>query len=620
MNADESPNLIDLSRETQFALGDIEVRPSTRELAVGVRREVLEPRVMQVLVALARRRGEVVSRSDLTTACWGGRAVSEDAINRSISLVRRLAETLGGFSIETVARVGYRLDVVAAAPNAAVRPSATPRLAVLPFENLSADPDLSYFSDGVSEEILDTVARVRDLKVISRASSFQFRGADKAVGRVAAELNATHLLDGSVRRSGERVRIAARLVECASDTTIWAERFDRDLSDVFALQDEIAAAVAAALQVAFAPAAQAESVDPAAYTLYLKARELRNRGLLSHKTMIAVIELLDEATSLAPRFARAWEFLAAMKVEHLRFDAARQQQGKERSDVVAAAETALRLDPTLGGAHQSLGQLEPFGRFAEREAFHMKALSVAPNDTTVLTSASLFFAEVGRMRTALEYARQAYSLDPMYPWAANWYAVALQFAGRGVDRDLWRSLRTRWPDNELIAWGALWAACDDRDWTWLDELAGAAHERGLLNPSLLGALSIAAMLRTPGPAIQRWLDDVRGRLAQTGVLAAWEIKTTHGLGLKDEAFELIGQASFAYVFDPHMGSPNGVAGTSMIFDGHSNTRMMSDIRFVGLCAKLGLCDYWVATDRWPDCAETVAPYYDFKAEARRLAS
>ena len=331
MNADESPNLIDLSRETQFALGDIEVRPSTRELAVGVRREVLEPRVMQVLVALARRRGEVVSRSDLTTACWGGRAVSEDAINRSISLVRRLAETLGGFSIETVARVGYRLDVVAAAPNAAVRPSATPRLAVLPFENLSADPDLSYFSDGVSEEILDTVARVRDLKVISRASSFQFRGADKAVGRVAAELNATHLLDGSVRRSGERVRIAARLVECASDTTIWAERFDRDLSDVFALQDEIAAAVAAALQVAFAPAAQAESVDPAAYTLYLKARELRNRGLLSHKTMIAVIELLDEATSLAPRFARAWEFLAAMKVEHLRFDARSEERrvGKE---------------------------------------------------------------------------------------------------------------------------------------------------------------------------------------------------------------------------------------------------------------------------------------------------
>ena len=133
---------------------------------------------------------------------------------------------------------------------------------------------------------------------------------------------------------------------------------------------------------------------------------------------------------MRPEFARAWEFLASMQVERLRFDDGKQPQAIKRADVVAAAETALKLDPGLGAAYQALGQLEPFGRFAEREALHRKALAVAPNDPTVLTNASLFFAEVGRMRDALEYARQAYALDPMYPWAASWYAATLEFAGR----------------------------------------------------------------------------------------------------------------------------------------------------------------------------------------------
>ncbi len=293
------------------------------------------------------------------------------------------------------------------------RHMAEPLLAVLAFDNLSGDADMGYFSDGVSEEILQTVARGAELKVIGRGSSFQFRGPDKAAAHVAAALGATHVLDGSVRRSGNKVRIAANLIECERETTLWSDRFDRELSDVFALQDEIAAAVATALKVAFAPAVQAESVDPSAYNLYLRAREIRNRGLLSPATLISVIELLQEATSLAPKFARAWEFLATMEVEYLRFGEERQLQGLERADIVAAAETALSFDPCIGGAHQALGALEPFGRFAEREAFHMKALAVAPNDPTVLTNASLFFAEVGRMHDAFEYARQAYALDPM---------------------------------------------------------------------------------------------------------------------------------------------------------------------------------------------------------------
>jgi TolB-like protein len=493
---------------------------------------------------------------------------------------------------------------------------------VLAFDNLSSDAEMAYFSDGVSEEILQTVARGSDLKVIGRGSSFQFRGAQKAASHVAHALRATHVLDGSVRRSGAKVRIAANLIDCASETTLWSDRFDRELSDVFALQDEIAGAVAAALKVAFAPSTKAETVDPAAYTLYLKARELRNRGLLSPTTVVEVIELLDEATRLAPRFARAWEFLATMQVEHLRFGEAGGLKTLSRAEVAAAAETALNLDPGLGAAHQALGRLEPFGRFAEREAFHSKALSVAPSDPTVLTNASLFFAEVGRMRDALDYAAQAYALDPMYPWVACWYGYTVEIAGRDEElRRLWEVFCNRWPDNELITWGALGAACHFGDWTWWEDLVRNARSKGFDSPSLRAAIAFGRQLRSPDAGVvARWLSSAEERLSQSGVLSISDFTTLSRFGQAERVFALIEQASFDYMFNPEEASPNGAAGSSMMFNPGEAGAMMRDIRFVGLCAKLGLCDYWVKTGRWPDCADAVAPHYDFRAETRRLAS
>lgn len=517
--------------------------------------------------------------------------------------------------------IGEGAAVLQSHQSHAVRTTA-PLLAVLAFDNLSGDAEMAYFSDGVSEEILQTVARGAALKVVGRGSSFQFRGPDKAAAHVARALKATHVLDGSVRRSGNKVRIAANLIECDGETTLWSDRFDRELSDVFALQDEIAGSVAAALKIAFAPAVQSETIDPDAYNLYLEAREIRNRGLLSPATVITVIEILDQATRLAPRFARAWEFLATMQVEHVRFDATRQPGRINRAEVVSAAETALKLDPGLGAAYQVLGQLEPFGCFAEREALHVKAVTVAPNDPTVLTNMSLFFAEVGRMNDSLEYAKRAYALDPMYPWAANWYAVTVEYAGRNDEcRDLWASFLRRWPDNELIIWGAVCAVIDLGDWDEFDVLVEATREKGFNSKTLHGAIKWGAALREPTPEIlARVLSRARDRLARTGVLPVFEYAKLHILGLAEEAFELVAQSSFEYMFNPDMNSPNGTEGPSMIFNAAISLPLMQDIRFVGLCAKLGLCDYWVKTDRWPDCADIVSPYYDFRAEARRLAS
>lgn len=252
MSGEDVP--IDLAHEAAFPLGLLDVRPATREvLGPGQRREVLEPRIMQVLTALARRRGEVVSRDDLILACWGGRQVGDDAVNRCVAALRRLDPDTASMSIETIARVGYRLEEVQAqtAPAAAFEAL----VAVLPFENLSDEAGMGHFSDGISEEILQAVSRRTDLKVIGRSSSFQFRGSQKALTHVVEQLRATHVLDGSVRRSGEQVRITAYLIECESQTTLWSDRFDRRLADVFALQDAIAEAVAAALREALGQAA-----------------------------------------------------------------------------------------------------------------------------------------------------------------------------------------------------------------------------------------------------------------------------------------------------------------------------------------------------------------------------
>jgi TolB-like protein len=252
---------IRLADEARLRLGALTIEPGLRRVAHddgGA--EIVEPRVMQVLVALIRAEGRIVSRDELLTSCWHGVVVGEDAITRVMGRLRRLVDGVGqgAFKLETITKVGYRLVSTGRTGEAprretTARAAAEPRLAVLAFDNLCDGDDMAWFSNGVSEEILQTVASGAALKVIGRGSSFQFRGAEKSASHVAAALNVTHLLDGSVRRSGPTVRISAQLIECAGQTTLWSDRFDRELSDFLAVQDEIAGAVAAAVAMVFAP-------------------------------------------------------------------------------------------------------------------------------------------------------------------------------------------------------------------------------------------------------------------------------------------------------------------------------------------------------------------------------
>jgi TolB-like protein len=529
-----------------------------------------------------------------------------------------LAQVKPGFNMTFWDRPRSEFDSFFGAPSPA---TGNIILAVLAFDNLSSESDMTFFSEGLSEEILYTVARGAGLQVIGRGSSLQFRGPEKAAKRIADTLNATHVLDGSVRRSGNTVRIIANLIDCGSETTLWSQRFEHQLSDVFALQDNIAAAVARALKVVVLPTPQRGAIDPAAYDLYLRALEIRNRGL-DAKGHLTVMQLLKRATELAPRFAHAWEFLATMQATYLRFVEQQEPGFVARSDIAEAANTAIRLDPGLGGSYQALGYLEPLASFAERELLHEKALSVSSNDPTVLTNASFLLGEVGRIREALSLSERAYLLDPASPWTANWYASLLDYAGRAEEGlASWKTFCSRWPDNELIAWNVVAAAICRHDWRWFDEHVASTRKNNLDGSTLREFIAYGEALREPRPDVKESaLRSAKEALGRHGTLPARTLRFLHQLGLVNETFELIDECSFAYMFDPEQQSPNGTASETLIFSAISNAAMMRDIRFVALCAKLGLCDYWVKTGRWPDCAEALASYYDFKAEARRLAS
>lgn len=252
---------IELAATADFVLGGTRVRPSCRELSGAGTTLALEPRVMQVLVALSRNPGRTVTRDELIARCWGGAVVGDDALQRCIGRLRRVAQQVGGFEIETLSRIGYRLHATPAAAAAAdddVPPRGvlaaagrSTRLAVLPFDVLPPDAAAAYLGNAFADEILQTIGRRSSIEAIGRTSSFQFRGARKDIAGIERALGASHVLDGSVQCVGGRIRVSAHLTGLADQKMLWSDRFDGRLDDVFTLQDAVAGAVVAALHGVF---------------------------------------------------------------------------------------------------------------------------------------------------------------------------------------------------------------------------------------------------------------------------------------------------------------------------------------------------------------------------------
>ncbi|HUO11656.1 MAG TPA: TIR domain-containing protein [Caulobacteraceae bacterium] len=490
-------------------------------------------------------------------------------------------------------------------------------LAVLAFDNLSGDPEMDYFSEGVSEEIRESVARGTDLKVIGRASSFHFRGADKAAANVSVQLGATHVLDGSVRRNGPRVRVLADLVRCADATSLWSERFDRELTDTFTLQDEIAAAVAGALQVVFAPEAKSRLADTTVYELFLKSRELVAGNVADREVWATAIDMLERATRLAPNFARGWSSLAYVRAMQLRYHERDEPYAALRAKVTKAAETALRLDPKSGEARVALANLEPFGNYAAFEAEVEQALAASPNDAMVTEAMAWFLYGVGRTGEAVAMGQQGFKLDPMNVMVASGYAICLAAAGRYAEsKEVFERNLGAWPRAPLLFSNAIGFAAAAQDWERVEVVTMLARENGV-GDAVQQMVDLVRALRTKDARYAAgYLRFARSELERTGNVSELEIANLCAFGLADEAFDLVERASFDYVSDAEEPSRSGFTFGAILTPGIGDD-LIRDPRFPRLCARLGLCHYWVTTDRWPDLADAGVTPYDFRAECRR---
>jgi adenylate cyclase len=310
-------------------------------------------------------------------------------------------------------------------------------IAVMPFTNLSGDASKDYFSDGMSEELLNLLARVPGLKVAARTSAFAFKGRNVDIREVGKELGVETVLEGSVRQSGDQVRITAQLIDTGSGFHIWSETYDRRMADIFVVQDEIAQAIVAKLKIELAPREQrlvqrdkAPTQDVEAYEFYLQARAIwKRRG---EDNLKRAIELYQAALARDPAFARAYAGLASAYVVLPGYssedgDGERFLQMAEQS-----ARQALALDPKIGEAHAVLAQLSSIrGNLLDAESGFFFAISLEPNEPTPHHWYSVLLHKVGRQDAALEQASRAYELDPSSPvLAAN---LANTYLMRGDD-------------------------------------------------------------------------------------------------------------------------------------------------------------------------------------------
>ena len=300
---------------------------------------------------------------------------------------------------------------------AAAAPADEKSIAVLPFVDMSQGKDQEYFSDGITEEILNALTRIEGLKVAGRTSSFHFKGRNESLGAIGAALGVAHVLEGSVRKQGERIRITAQLVKVSDGFHLWSQNYDRKLDDIFAVQDEISVAIASALSSQLMGAAHGANdaglIDPKAYDAYLRARrELAQR---TGEDILQAAALFESATKLQPDFAAA--FAGRARALALAWGYLGMRAGDDHgTQAVRAAERALALDPGNAEAHSALGfvYLMYQWRWAESERETERAIELAPNDAEVANFAGDMYRALGDFDSASRWERRAIELDPLF--------------------------------------------------------------------------------------------------------------------------------------------------------------------------------------------------------------
>jgi TolB-like protein len=440
----------------EFLFSDHRLDTDRRELHRGSEAIATEPQVFDLLVYLVENRDRVVSKDDLLASIWGGRIVSDSTLTSRINAARKAVGDNGDEQklIRTIARKGFRFVGEVSRPTVGApahadpadesrepsRPALLldrPAIAVLPFTNMTDDPAQDYFSDGISEDIITALSKLRWFFVIARNSSFIYKGKAVHLKQIAAELGVGYVVEGSVRKVGERVRITAQLNDVATGSHIWAERYDRDLADVFAVQDEITEAIVAAIQPKLYAAEnfRARRKPPDSMDAWdLVMRALSHYWRVTRQDNVVAQALLEKATAIDPNYGHAFGMLATSHT----FSAHMGWEDMATAAPIAerAAASAILADSEDPWAHFALGGVYLFARrFDDSLAEFEWALRLNPNFSLARGYYGLALAYCGRWEEAAAAAQRALRLSPHDPLAAVYCGIAsyAEFVGRNYD-------------------------------------------------------------------------------------------------------------------------------------------------------------------------------------------
>ena len=401
-----------------YSLGDLSI-DTGRQLVMRAAGPISLPKLSyDLLLVLVRAAPNLVSVDELMRLVWPGVVVGSETVSQRVKMLRdvlgddpknpRYIQGLRGRGYQIMATVSESRDTPAAMSRVAL---ATKSVAVLPFLDMSETKDQEYFADGITEDIITDLSKVSALAVVSRNSSFMYKGRGIDILKVARELQVSHVLEGSVRKAGGRVRITAQLVDASSNGHVWAERYDRDLNDIFAIQDEISESIVMALKLTLLPserrAIQQRGTDNIeAYNLYLMARQLYVSGHEGDaRRAEGIIRLCAGATDIDPHFAPAWALLGLGQLI-LRF-----MRGTHLDNGLQATERALALDARHAEAHAIKARiLSEDGHFEAASAEIDAALRLDPESYEVNRSAGYLRYREHRPSEAARYFEKAMTL------------------------------------------------------------------------------------------------------------------------------------------------------------------------------------------------------------------
>jgi TolB-like protein len=423
-----------------FAFDDLVLDVERRELRRGGEPVAVEPQVFDMLVHLVRNRDRVVSKDELIETVWGGRIVSESAITTRLNAARKAIGDDGAAQrlIRTVPRRGMHfvgevredsavaMGLVAPVPAIPLTLPANPSIAVLPFANLSSDPEQDYFAEGMVEDIITNLARLRWLFVIARNSTFTYKGRAVDIRQVAEELGVRYVLEGSVRRTGSRVRVTAQLIEAESGGHVWAERYDRGIEDIFAVQDEITDMISGTLEpeISAAERDRAHRKPPGS----LGAWELYQRGMRhllrrNREDFTTARALFREALALDPSFATAHAAFAISAFWQITHGFATDAVAM-RAELLTAAELAIESDDHDFLAHSAMGlAFMELGRHSLALAEHEVATSLNPNSAFAQWCFGYGLLRADRPQDALDRFNLALRLSPRDPGAWSYQTL-----------------------------------------------------------------------------------------------------------------------------------------------------------------------------------------------------